>query len=223
MKTTTRGLECNTFVQKAARKVPGTDQYVRPKFGMSYLPGNRDAYFSITAGILQVAPWGGFSNVGGGCCHERIVQAFPELAELVPFHLWDQDGRNMHYVANAVYWAELELGISKWQERTAVPHGYDTFFDVLASHVGADVLGDREQVREELRAFGCRHSEGLEKTARGEFERFLERRVPALKAAFDKAMAKFGVKGIHVIDGDPRAAPLSKAEQEDGNRASALP
>ena len=43
-------------------------------------------------------------EASGGCIHESIVAAFPEVAGLIPWHLTSSAGP-MHYVANAVFLA----------------------------------------------------------------------------------------------------------------------
>lgn len=48
---------------------------------------------------------------GGGCCHNEIAEAFPELKEAIRFHLFSTDGP-MHYLANAQYWA----GHTGWRD-----------------------------------------------------------------------------------------------------------
>lgn len=53
--------------------------------GEIYIPGRRD----IEA---------------GGCLHDEIAKAFPELAPFIKWHLCSSDGP-MHYVENALYWA----------------------------------------------------------------------------------------------------------------------
>ncbi len=40
----------------------------------------------------------------GGCCHDEIVKHFPQLRELVKWHLVSSDGP-MHYIGNTVYLA----------------------------------------------------------------------------------------------------------------------
>lgn len=59
--------------------------------------------FSITASIraIEGRHW---ADVAGGCLHDEIAQAFPELAHLIPYHLCSTDGP-MHYVGNTVYHA----------------------------------------------------------------------------------------------------------------------
>lgn len=57
--------------------------------------------FSITGEIyLPRRPDGG----GGGCLHDEISKAFPELAPLIKWHLCSSDGP-MHYLENTVYLA----------------------------------------------------------------------------------------------------------------------
>lgn len=47
-----------------------------------------------------------FWPYAGGCCHDEVVEAFPELAPLIQWHLCSTDGP-MHYIENAKYWAGL--------------------------------------------------------------------------------------------------------------------
>lgn len=46
----------------------------------------------------------GLDNIAGGCLHDDIAKAFPELAHLIRWHLVSSDGP-MHYVANTLYLA----------------------------------------------------------------------------------------------------------------------
>ena len=75
---------------------------IRATYGFIYLKGNPAPYFSITGDIKE--PGQSRDNWSGGCCHNSILEAFPELAPLVRWHLTDQLGEPMHYVANAQYW-----------------------------------------------------------------------------------------------------------------------
>lgn len=43
--------------------------------------------------------------IAGGCLHDEIAKAFPELAHLIRWHLCDADTGPMHGVANALYFA----------------------------------------------------------------------------------------------------------------------
>lgn len=56
-------------------------------------------HWSVTADIYE-----NNKDVGGGCCHERILSLRPELAPFVALHLSDVHGAPMHSGANAWYW-----------------------------------------------------------------------------------------------------------------------
>lgn len=71
--------------------------------------GNGHNTFSITADISSPK----CRDEGGGCCHEEIAEAFPELAPFVKWHLVSTDGP-MHYVANTVYHAESHPANMAW-------------------------------------------------------------------------------------------------------------
>lgn len=133
-------------------------------------------YFSITA---EISKDGRVESCG--CLHSEIRETFPELAELIPFHLASTDGRPMHYVANAIYWAELTMGISKWQGETAIPRGHNSFEDVLASHALADVLGDREELTDAIML------------SKPDFKAWLESRGPRLLEAMISTLASHGI------------------------------
>jgi hypothetical protein len=69
------------------------------KYGMDYIRGNDQPYFAIGAetrknGKLVVA----------GTQHDLIREVFPQLADLIPYHLAGQnDGLPMHYIAKTLY------------------------------------------------------------------------------------------------------------------------
>jgi hypothetical protein len=65
---------------------------------------NGHATFAITADIFARNRNGGKIEISGGCCHDDIAAAFPELAGLVRWHLTSTDGP-MHYIANTIYHA----------------------------------------------------------------------------------------------------------------------
>jgi len=46
-----------------------------------------------------------------GCLHDEIASCFPQLADLIRWHLVSTDGP-LHYAANAIYWA----GHSGWRD-----------------------------------------------------------------------------------------------------------
>ncbi len=64
--------------------------------------GNGHNSFSITADIIEKSVRGEW--IAGGCMHEEIVKAFPELEPYIKWHLTSSD-EPMHYVANSLYFA----------------------------------------------------------------------------------------------------------------------
>ncbi len=64
--------------------------------------GNGHNSFAITGTVREP---GRRDEVAGGCLHDDIAKAFPELAPLIRFHLFDTDGGPMHYIANAAHLA----------------------------------------------------------------------------------------------------------------------
>ncbi len=73
-------------------------------YGLHYLEGNQDAYFSVTAWFKE--------GQYGGCCHETILDLCPELKPLIDLHLSSEDGWPMPLYANA----ESHAGIGKWSK-----------------------------------------------------------------------------------------------------------
>lgn len=68
--------------------------------------GNGHNTFAIT-GEIRIP---GRNDIeAGGCLHEEIAKAFPELAPYILWHLVSAD-EPLHYIANTLYW----LGYSGW-------------------------------------------------------------------------------------------------------------
>lgn len=76
---------------------PGAELKVEIRFDDSCKNGRKS--FSITGTIRSRR-----SIEGAGCIHDEIAATFPELAELIRWHLMDEDGP-LHYVANTLYHA----------------------------------------------------------------------------------------------------------------------
>ena len=147
----------------------------RPSFGITYT--YRDDCFGRDAEVLG--------------------KHFPELLELLPFHLWHDTGSPMHYEANGLYWAEKHLGIFKLWPHDDGPEPADPEArGHLATTIGESVLGDTEDVERELRRLDTGDDNDATQTARRDFRAFLTSRLPRLKAAFDAAMRKRDVQMI---------------------------
>lgn len=82
--------------------------------------------FAITGEIFRMVKhprdkYGRKIEIAGGCIHEEIAAAFPELAHLIRWHLFDSSGP-MHYVANTIYlagnrdcWGTLKGEPRQWE------------------------------------------------------------------------------------------------------------
>jgi hypothetical protein len=65
--------------------------------------GNGHNTFSITADVTTPESRARRDIQAGGCLHDEIIAAFPELAPLIKWHLVSTTGP-MHYVENTMYW-----------------------------------------------------------------------------------------------------------------------
>jgi hypothetical protein len=84
--------------------VPGTVTY-----GLNYLEGNCDAYFSLTARYMG-KDRNGHKQQFCGQCTEDILSAHPELKPFADLHLSKSNGVPMHAEANGWYWLAGVLG-----------------------------------------------------------------------------------------------------------------
>ena len=138
-----------------------------------------------------------YGNAGFGRDEETIGRYFPELLDLLPFHLWDDEGAPMHYEANGLYWAEKTHGIFKlWPHDKECEPPDPKARAILANYIGEELLGDTGEVNRELRALATGDGNDAPQSARKGFKDFLRSRLPRMKALFDAAMARHGVKMI---------------------------
>jgi hypothetical protein len=86
---------------KSATLADGTR--IRVTAGLHYIQGNKRPYFTVTCDGWSP---GRVTCDFGGCCHNEVLQAFPQLRPVVDLHLSDDFGVPMHAVANAEYWAK---------------------------------------------------------------------------------------------------------------------
>ena len=83
------------------RAVPNSDgETIRAELRFDDSCKNGHMSFELTATIYDKRG----RDIAGGCCHEEIARAFPELAPLIQWHLFDTSGP-LHYVANTVFHA----------------------------------------------------------------------------------------------------------------------
>ena len=151
--------------------------------GLHYIKGNSAPYFGITAS--------GYDNGSefGGCCHEIILEHFPQFADLVALHLSDHDGAPMYAVENGFY----HLGGTRWQRPK---------FDVAAKHfriteaearqLVADLFGDSFSMT------GGFLSKGEAAKAKTRLAAWVDTQRPRWKAEADACVAKHSL----VIYGD---------------------
>lgn len=140
--------------------------------------------FAITGEIREGRRW-----AAGGCLHDEIKAAFPELAPFIKWHLTSTDGP-MHYVENTLYWAkQAALGRTRvfgWQ-----PWEYLTDEErrKAARHAASTAVWP--ELEDRLNAFYEAHGEP-EQTAEtflSEIRGDLEWRLPGL---LDQFMADMG-------------------------------
>src|SRR5262252_1980386 len=156
----------NTFRRKTREtKAPGHTYQVTVEYGMEYLEGNRQPYFVIPGHDLVG---------GGGCMRDEIALTFPELADLIPWHLTDQDGTPMHYLANGMYWYDHPDGDDY---RKTEPFAY------FKSTIVFGALEDDEEMWTRTASLG-----------RAAVETWIAGRLGRLRDAFRAVMKKHGVQ-----------------------------
>lgn len=102
----------------------GGRQRIRASYGLCVI-GNQAAYVTVT-GEVEERLRGKWRGGNFGMLHQEVAKHFPELAPLIPFHLSSEDGP-MHYVANAIYWAEKIAGCSPFKAESYEPVPEDAF------------------------------------------------------------------------------------------------
>lgn len=101
------GLFKNQKVTTETRKITHGDYagyFIRTHVRFDDECGNGHNSFAITADIAYNQSFSMRSVVAGGCLHKEIAEFFPELANLIKWHLCATGGP-MHYISNTVYLA----------------------------------------------------------------------------------------------------------------------
>lgn len=182
--------------------------------------GNGHNTFSITADIVTPASKRRGDIEAGGCLHDDVAKAFPELAPFIKWHLCSTDGP-LHYPGNVIYmagerdcWGLLKgefrqhtsrgqqnggvAGVPNWKLKVPGWRETDIYSDtkpapVVLEWVPAGITGEGKE-RQLSSARSCAiwpDATDEDLTAPGLKER-LEARLPALMEEFKAAVESLG-------------------------------
>jgi len=94
----------------------------------------------------------GWREAGGGYMHAWVAKVAPDLKPIIRWHLSDNSGVPMHYIANALYWWDIATG--KLANTTHGPEPVGAFkstvvYGALSTDAVADpwTWSDRENVQ----------------------------------------------------------------------------
>lgn len=146
------------------------ERRIRAEFGIRKHSDTEPGYFSVTGEIQQIRG-GRWNEETAGCIHADISLFFPELAPFVKWHLTDDTGTPMHYIANGRYWLQVANHVIFANDLPAVAIGHFKK-TVLFGEVEGDSSFD------------------LNTRKTYEIDAWLEARLPALQAKFKADMAK---------------------------------
>lgn len=95
-------MKTNSLVYKEERSNSEITVRVTVRLDDECRNGHED--FSVTAGVYQYGmPKIDKYMVCCGCCHEEVLQLFPEFKQFVDLHLCDVNGAPMYAVSNGFY------------------------------------------------------------------------------------------------------------------------
>ena len=192
-----------TTKQTQTRRVPA---HLVEKLGISTVTlryddqcGNGHNTFSMTASGRDRP---NNSPRVGGCCHDAIVQAFPDLEPFIKWHLCSSDGP-LHYIENTIYHAAaIPVEQGKWHFKLENKHirivsGEDR--KAMAERYGknADFRPYPNPLAKEPNLDAARHSAIWPEATDAELlasdlREKLEKRLPGLLEDFRVAMEQFG-------------------------------
>ena len=99
-------MKTNELIYKCSKEVNDTIVYVTIKLNDECKNGHND--FSITGSVYQKGkPKTDRNMICCGCCHDEILEAFPEFKMFVDLHLCSSDGYPMFLGQNAAYWISI--------------------------------------------------------------------------------------------------------------------
>lgn len=168
-------------------------------YGMHYIFGNSQPYFSITAFTERKTTRKGFNasrcqetvwvEDSCGCLHDLIKKKAPHLAPLIDFHLCDQNGLPMYYLENGYYWYKENLETFKSYVRLAddetIPEVPKIELPTVLDDFGKEHdLPEKEQAKI------------IESHRKKFITDWLKTREDKLKREFDETMVRFEVEYI---------------------------
>ena len=99
-------MKTNNLIYKCSKEVNDTVVYVTIRLNDECNNGHND--FSITGEVYKKGkPKTDRYMVCCGCCHDEILEAFPEFKIFVDLHLCSSDGYPMFLGKNAAYWVSI--------------------------------------------------------------------------------------------------------------------
>lgn len=130
MNTTTQTtVKSNSLYFRASKTVNGKNANVTIRLDDQCKNGHQD--FSVTGEIYEAdKPKIDKYLISAGCCHDDILEAFPELQIFVDLHLCDFEGNHMCPVSNGFY--HLKNGFNKTAPDS--PLSLLNFAIITASH-----------------------------------------------------------------------------------------
>ena len=170
-------------------------EYMRVCYGFRQM-GNQIPRLSITAEIAEPVSLsnrhGDWVQIKGkryviisfGCLHGEILNCFPELSPLIPYHLVSINGLSLNYEANALYWMQKHLGVYKLHpnsepeaRRYGEPEPLKAFLETVIFN---SVPSDQYNLNQFLKSKDWKF-----------FHRWLERRKPFLRKKMELVLNKF--------------------------------
>ena len=147
--------------------------------------GNQLPLFSITAEErtdLRLTAW--------GCMHKEILEAYPDIADLVALHLSDINGVPMHAVENGWYWLASSMGLPTVEYKHA---DQKEAFDFFCNHCRISAI-EADTIRARMRELY--ELTDTHETAKCEWVEICESMKPRWKEEADAAIEKYQLKVV---------------------------
>ena len=187
------------LIKLAARKRVGDSsgyEKVKAEIGMMRIEG-QEPYFTVTGSAYERES--DRKPSASGTLHDVLANWYPEYAHLFRWHLVSQSGLPIHYEANAIYWLEYILGVSRWPAHSYTTDPIEAFKHTI---VFGAVAGDQEALDAILARFeqakavpnlGQASLYAASNEAVSAVRAWLAKRLPELREAFMADMLAAGV------------------------------